>query len=157
MGWLTSVFNFFTNPVADLVGGYTERKKIAAETAADEAKAKSALKIAKLNAQARKVELDAERTAATEENDSSYDNQVLANRRDSYADEFIIAVFLGIFIAHFIPALQPYMHAGWVAMGYTGIPWWYEFVIVGICVSTLGLMRLFRIFWGVRAEAKGRG
>jgi len=39
------------------------------------------------------------------------------------------------------------MAAGWQAMGYQGAPWYFEFVIVGIAVSTLGLMRLFRAFW----------
>jgi len=53
-------------------------------------------------------------------------------------------VFLGLFIANFIPQLQPYMANGWQTMGYKGAPWYFEFVIVGIAVSTLGLMRLFR-------------
>ena len=39
-------------------------------------------------------------------------------------------------------------------MGYTGAPWYFEFIIVGIAVSTLGLMRLFRPFWRVRAETR---
>jgi len=57
-------------------------------------------------------------------------------------------VFLGLFIANFIPQLQPYMANGWQTMGYKGAPWYFEFVIVGIVVSTLGLMRLFRVFRG---------
>ena len=39
-------------------------------------------------------------------------------------------------------------------MGYKGAPWYFEFVIVGIAVSTLGLMRLFRAFWGGRSNSK---
>ncbi|GGI85936.1 hypothetical protein [Shewanella gelidii] len=144
MKWLTSVLQFFTNPVADLTGSYRERKRIAAEMAADIATAESNLKIAELNNKARRLE-------AQENNDSSYDNIVLANRRDTLMDELIIIVFLGLFLAHFVPELQPYMHSGWSAMGYNGAPWYFEFVIVGIAVSTLGLMRLFRVFWQLKA------
>jgi len=57
--------------------------------------------------------------ATAEGNDADYDLQVLKNRYESVTDEIIITVFLGLFIVHFIP--QP-------------------FVIVGIAVSTLGLM-----------------
>jgi len=71
-------------------------------------------------------------------------------------DEIIITVFLGFFIAHFIPQLQPYMANAWQAMGYKSPPWYFEFVIVGIVVSTLGLMRLFRAFRGSK-NTKGAG
>jgi len=39
-------------------------------------------------------------------------------------------------------------------MGYKVAPWYFEFVIVGIAVSTIGLMRLFRAFWGVGIKRK---
>lgn len=141
MGWISSLFSFLTNPIADLTGGYRERKKVAADMAADIARAEGNLKIARFNAQAARAERQ-------EQNDSDYDQTVLANRRESLMDEIIIVVFLGLFLAHFVPVLQPYMAGGWEAMGYHGAPWYFEFVIVGICVSTLGLMRLFRAFWG---------
>lgn len=147
MGWISSIFSFLTNPIADLTGGYRERKRIASETAAAEATAESNLKIAKFNAQAVRAERQ-------EGNDADYDQTVLNNRRETYMDELIIIVFLGLFICHFIPSLQPYMAGGWKAMGYKGAPWYFEFVIVGIAVSTLGLMRLFRAFWRVRAERR---
>lgn len=41
-------------------------------------------------------------------------------------------------------------------MDYKGAPWYFEFVIVGIAVSKLGLMRLFRAFWGVGKGSKAR-
>jgi len=47
-------------------------------------------------------------------------------------------------------------HKGWQAMDYKGAPWYFEFVIVGIAVSKLGLMRLFRAFWGVGKGSKAR-
>lgn len=147
MGWLSSLFSFLTNPIADLAGGYRERKKVAADMAADIARAESNLKIAQFAAQAARAERQ-------ENNDSDYDQTVLNNRRETYIDEIIILVFLGLFLAHFVPNLQPYMSGGWQAMGYEGAPWYFEFIIVGICVSTLGLMRLFRAFWRVREDKK---
>ena len=143
MDILKSIFNFFANPVADLTGGYRERKHIASEMAANIATAECNLQMAKFNAEARRLDNQAG-------NDSDYDLQVLKNRKETYMDELIIAVFLGLFIAHFIPALQPYMADGRQAMGYNGAPWYFEFIVVGIAVSTLGVMRLFKAFWGAR-------
>ncbi|WP_394131646.1 hypothetical protein [Shewanella maritima] len=145
MSWISGLLSFLTNPIADLTGGYRERKRIAAENAADIAKAEISQKIAKINAKT-------ERLKQRESNDNDYDMQVLQNRRDSLMDEIVIGVFLCLFLMHFVPALQPYMTGGWLAMGYDGAPWYFEFVIVGIAVSTLGLMRLFRAFWQVRGN-----
>ena len=147
MSWLSSLFSFLTNPIADLTGSYRERKKVAADMAADIARAEGKLKIAQFTAQAARAERQ-------ENNDSDYDQTVLSNRRETYIDEIIILVFLGLFLAHFVPDLQPHMAGGWQAMGYEGAPWYFEFIIVGICVSTLGLMRLFRAFWRVREDKK---
>lgn len=146
MGWIKTLVEFFTNPVADLTGSFRERKRIAAEMAASVATAEMNLKIAQFNAQAKRCEL-------VEQNDADYDLIVLRNRDKSKMDEVIILFFLGLFICHFIPAMQIYMAQGWQAMGYTGAPWYFEFVIVGIAVSTLGLMRLFRSFWGSRTTS----
>lgn len=147
MGWLKTAFEFFTNPIADLTGGYRERKRIAAEMAADVAKAENNFKIAQFKAKARRCE-------QAEQNDADYDLLVLKNRDKTIMDEIIILFFLALFVCHFIPAMQPYMAAGWQAMGYDGAPWYFEFVIVGIAVSTLGLMRLFRAFWGSKDKKK---
>ncbi|HEA15345.1 MAG TPA: hypothetical protein ENH88_02625 [Pseudoalteromonas prydzensis] len=147
MGWIKSVLSFITDPIADLTGGYVERKRIAAEMAADVARAENNFKIAQFNAKAK-------RCMQAEQNDADYDLLVLKNRDKTMMDEVIILFFLGLFIGHFIPAMQPYMQKGWQAMGYNGAPWYFEFVIVGIAVSTLGLMRLFRVFWGGRSNSK---
>lgn len=147
MDWLKSVFSFLTDPIADLTGGYRERKRIAAEMAADVARAENNFKIAQFSAKAKRLE-------QVEQNDADYDLLVLKNRDKTIMDEVIILFFLGLFICHFIPAMQPYMQKGWQAMGYKGAPWYFEFVIVGIAVSTLGLMRLFRAFWGSRNNKK---
>ena len=145
MGWLKTLISFITDPIADLTGGYVERKRIAAEMAADVARAENNFKIAQFEAKAR-------RCMQAEQNDADYDLLVLKNRDKTLMDELIILFFLGLFICHFIPAMQPYMHKGWQSMGYQGAPWYFEFVIVGIAVSTLGLMRLFRAFWGGKGK-----
>ncbi|MEZ7277238.1 hypothetical protein [Pseudoalteromonas sp. 68 DY56-GL68] len=147
MGWLKTLIAFITDPIADLTGGYVERKRIAAEMAADVARAENNFKIAQFEAKAK-------RCMQAEQNDADYDLLVLKNRDKTFMDEIIILFFLGLFICHFIPAMQPYMQKGWQAMGYKGAPWYFEFVIVGIAVSTLGLMRLFRAFWGGRSNSK---
>lgn len=147
MSWLTAIISFFSAPVAELVGSYREQKRIAAESAASIANAKTQLKVAKLEAAAER-----ERTQA--QNDNDYDLAALNNRRSSYMDEIIVLTFLGLYIAHFVPDLQPYMSSGWAAMGYDGVPWYFEFIIVGISVSTLGLMRLFRAFWPIKKGGK---
>ena len=102
MGWISKVLGFLTNPIADLTGSYRERKRIAAETAANIATAEGELKVARLKAKTRRIENQ-------ENNDTDYDLIVLKNRATSLMDEFVILVFLGLFLAHFVPSLQPYM------------------------------------------------
>jgi len=71
-------------------------------------------------------------------NDADYGLPVLKNRDKTIMDEVIILFFLGLFIGHFIPAMQPYMQKGWQAMEYNGAPWYFEFVIVGLPFQRLG-------------------
>ncbi len=147
MSLLKSIIAFFTNPIADFTGSYRERKRIASEMAASIATAEGNLKIARLTA-------ETNRLISTENNDTDYDMQVLKNRKNTYMDEIIITFFLVLFAMHFFKQTQPIMQSGWLAMGYQGAPWYFEFIIVGIAVSTLGLMRLFRIFF--RAKEKNK-
>lgn len=142
MPWLTKLFSFLTNPLADVVGGWNERKNIAASSAAQIAEAEVALKLTKLTAKAKQIERESEM-------DFDYDTQVLKNRNNTFADELIIMIWFIVFMMHFIPATQPYMNAGWVSMGYIDGPaWWFEFGMVGILVSTLGLFRILKLMIG---------
>jgi len=140
---LSKLLSFITNPFADVVGGWQARKTIAAESAAVIAAAEVGLKLAKFKAKERRLEKQAD-------TDADYDMQVLRNRAESLMDNFVIITVFIVWLAHFVPYTQPYMASGWKAMGYAGAPWWLEFLIVGIGVSTLGLMRLFRAFWRVK-------
>ncbi len=137
-----AIFTAIAALLSSGIGAYRDVQKQDSEARLKVMDAKAELKLAKLAG-------ETQRYLVSAENDASYDNNVLKNRRFTYADELIIGVWLSIFIGHFIPPLQPYMAGGWAAMGYTtGPPWWFEFGMVGILVSTLGLMALFKIWTG---------
>lgn len=124
------------------VDAYKQVKKQGVEQVISKQAAVHDLALAKLGAEQRRFEKQ-------HQADSDYDTRVLENRRFSVMDEILISVWLGVFVSHFIPWMQPFMKAGWSAMGYTsGPPWWFEFGMVGILISTLGLMALFRVWRG---------
>jgi uncharacterized ion transporter superfamily protein YfcC len=127
------------NTVGDVVKKDQAIKEIKQKGKLSIAQAKIDLAISKLQAQVKQQETQAE-------NDMSYDMQVLKNRRESLIDEFIIVGFFIIMILTFIPATQATMAQGWKALNDTA--WWFEFGIVGILVSTLGLKDVLRIFLG---------
>ena len=112
-----------------------------------------------------RIEAEIRRQERADTADIDYDVQVLRNRERSWADEILIAIFAGIFILPFIDALQATWTGqrlglaaavadGWSAHGYDGAPWWFEFAMVGILISTLGLFRLFRMWHGRRGVAR---
>ena len=138
---LGTILGFITKPLGDIVGGYQARKTIALENETVIAQKKVDLQVSKIEAEIKQVAV-----AATRDND--YDMQVLKNRNNTYADEFIIIVWFALFLLHFVPEYATVMKDGWAAMGYSGAPWWFEFGMVGILISTLGLMRLFKLWVG---------
>ena len=143
---LSKILSFITNPFADVVGGWQARKTIAAETAAIVAMLEGELKAAKIQAKI-------DRTKSHDSADIGYDLQVLKNRALSIMDEILIVFWLVVFSLHFIPEYAPTMQAGWVAIGKA--PWWFQFGMLGILVSTLGLMRLFRMWTENKFSFKG--
>ena len=140
------MFNIISNLVGSVVGTVgdvvkkdQQIKEIKEKGKLDIQQAKIDLDVAKLKSQIKQQETQAA-------NDMTYDMQVLKNRRESLIDEFIILGFFLIMILTFIPATQTTMAAGWKALNDTA--WWFEFGIVGILVSTLGLKDVLRIFLG---------
>lgn len=101
------------------------------------AKAKSQLKIAKMVANTEQVKRESQQNL-------TYDMRVLKNRRETLSDELIIIGFFMILILTFVPQTQHSMIIGWEALKHA--PWWFEFGIVGILVSTLGLKDVLRMF-----------
>lgn len=137
MGVFSSVVSFFTKPFAEIVGGWQGRKNAAAATVNELALLEGDLKKALVTADIRRIE--------NQDNaDSDYDQKVLDNRKYTIMDDILIVFWLAVFLAHFIPDYAPKMAAGWTAIGKA--PWWFQFGMLGILVSTLGLMRLFRMY-----------
>ena len=133
----SSIINFFTKPVADIVGGWQGRKSAAAQTANELALLEGNLKKARVTADIKRVENQ-------DTNDTDYDQKVLDNRRYTIMDDILIVFWLIVFIFHFIPDYAATMKKGWLAINQA--PWWFQFGMLGILVSTLGLMRLFRMY-----------
>jgi hypothetical protein len=133
----SKIINFIAKPFADIVGGWQGRKNVAAETASTLAKLDGQLKAAKVQAKINRI-------TQQDSADSDYDTQVLKNRALSFMDEVLIVFWLIIFVMHFIPDYALKMSAGWTAINKA--PWWFQFGMLGILVSTLGLMRLFRMY-----------
>ena len=138
----------------EVIGRFQARKKAKQAAAARIEERRADLEVTKIEAEIR-------RTKRMDSADADYDIQVLRNRERSWADEVLIGIFSGIFILPFVDALQATwsgrllglaeaVGAGWRAHGYDGAPWWFEFAMVGILVSTLGLFRLLRLWRGQR-------
>ncbi|MDE0165693.1 MAG: hypothetical protein OXL36_11420 [Bryobacterales bacterium] len=139
-----------TRLAGDIVGRYQARKAVKAASAARIEQKRADLEVTR-------IEAEIARARRTDTADADYDLQVLRNRERSWADEVLIGIFTGIFILPFIDALQATWTGrrlglaeavadGWAAHGYDGAPWWFEFAMVGILVSTLGLFRLIRMW-----------
>jgi len=137
MKWLSGLVNFFTKPVADIVGHWQGRKTAAAQTVNELALLEGDLKKARVTAEIKRVE-------SQDYADADYDQKVLDNRKYTIIDDVLIIFWLIVFSLHFIPNYAPKMAAGWTAIGKA--PWWFQFGMLGILVSTLGLMRLFRMY-----------
>jgi len=135
-----------TKPITSIVEYFSLAKEVSENTKV--IKIEGAQKIVQAKIDLKLARLKAKETEISniEDNDAAYDMQVLKNRSESIIDEFIIVAYFILIALHFVPAMQPYMLQGWKSMGYEGVPWWVEFGALGILVSTLGLMRLFRMF-----------
>jgi len=140
------MFNIIGNLVGSVVG--TVGDVVKKDQAIKEIKEKGKLDIqqAKIDLDVAKLKAQIKQQETQSANDMTYDMQVLKNRRESLIDEFIILGFFVIMILTFIPATQATMAKGWKALNNTA--WWFEFGIVGILISTLGLKDVLRIFVG---------
>lgn len=138
--------------VLETVGGWLqaneETKQVKAVARVDLAKAKSAFKIARVEAD---TAIEVARGAQASQLDGhvqEYDLEVLRNKRFTYVDDILVYSLIGGVVMHFVPYTQPFMRSGWVAMGYPDGPaWWLEFSIIVAIVSTLGGMRVLKTFF----------
>ena len=81
---------------------------------------------------------------STDNADIDYDLQAQINKRFSIADEFLVSVFIIIFIAGFIPGMADYIMAGWEA--HSKAPQFFHITMTIIVVSTFGGIRILRLF-----------
>jgi len=116
-----------------------ELKKMKEENKLKIEQAKSDLQVAKIKAN---------ETIITSQSkaDSSYDMIALRQKSKSKTDEVLAILAMIPAIGCFIPGLQKYIESGFLIL--TETPWFYQFIFIGIYVSTFGLMSLFRMFRG---------
>lgn len=159
MGWLSKI-----NPL-NLIDSISDAYQVRQQTKAQRIEAKTKEVIADIKGRVEiheakkdlklaKIKAETEQVAQESEQASNYDMQVLRNRAKSPTDDILIASYIVLYAAHFIPATQPYMLSGWKAMGYQGAPWWLELGMVIIMVSTLGGMQVLRIFMAKKKPSK---
>ena len=138
------MFNLGFGAIKGIVGNVTgviekkeEFKMLKEETAFKIAEAKGRLALAKIEAESQMV-------TAQSQNDASYDMVALKQKEKTIMDEILSLAILFIFIGAFIPGLQSYIFNGFEILKKT--PWFFQFIFIGIFVSTFGLMGLFRAF-----------
>jgi hypothetical protein len=137
MSWLPKLINFISRPFADIVGGWQGRKTAAAQTVNELALLEGDLKKARIKAEIKRIENQ-------DNKDADYDQKVLDNRKYTIMDDVLIIFWFVVFTLHFVKGYALIMKDGWLAIG--NAPWWFQFGMLGILVSTLGLMRLFRMY-----------
>ncbi len=152
------------NPIAAIAntagkafGAYQGRKQ-AAEAGAFR------VEEAKINARVKREEADANRYSLQSTQDATYDQHVLRNRTRSWTDDYLIFIFTFPIFLLFVVApiglvfaqtdFGLLVHVGASLQALNNAPDWYMFVIIGIAVSTLGLMGLFRLWFGKQAAKK---
>lgn len=143
---IDKIIAFISQPLINVVGGWQARKTMAAQSA-------QAAIVNQLDIDKAVTTAKIQRITSQDNADIAYDLMVLENRKKTYADDVIQLFFLCIIIMHFIPKTQPYMFDGWAAIDKA--PWWFQFGIVGILISTLGLMRIFRMWTEQRFTLQG--
>lgn len=134
---ISQIVNFVAKPLANMVGQWQSRKTLAAQIEGEKVKNDLALKKAITQAKIQRI-------TAQDNADLAYDIMVMENRKHSIMDDILITFWLVIFAMHFVPVTAPYMLNGWQSI--LKSPWWYQFGMLGILISTLGLMRLFRMY-----------
>ena len=97
--------------------------------------AKIGFKLAKLKAESKRIEKESEL-------DATYDVMALRQKKHTYIDEFIAVSVFGMLFLTFLPQTQETMNRGWEALN--NAPLWFEFIVIGIVISTFGLKGVFR-------------
>jgi uncharacterized ion transporter superfamily protein YfcC len=142
---ITAVLSFIAKPFADAVGNWQARKNMVVQR--ETAKVESQLRIEEATSNA-----IIHRVQTADDNDFLLDIRAQENKKTSFIDELLIIYWLSIVTMHFIPATQPYMFDGWDAI--EKAPMWFQIGIIIIMVTTMGGMRILRLFTD-KANFKG--
>jgi hypothetical protein len=120
-----------------MLGSWAERKKIAAETKAEVAKAIAAGEI--------------EMAKTGQKLEGEWDNQAVKNQQGSWKDEYILILFSIPLIMCFIPGMDMYVHNGFAALDKT--PVWYQGAISVIVAGVYGMKKFAD--WRMNQLTKG--
>ncbi|BAQ90496.1 hypothetical protein [uncultured Mediterranean phage uvMED] len=113
-------------PIASLAGQWMSNR-------AEKAKAKQALAVAKIEAQTKKVQSDAD-----------WEGQAMSASQDSIKDELWTVLFICLIVACFIPAAQPYISDGFRFLR-EDCPDWLSFGILASIAASFGLKSITKI------------
>lgn len=159
-GWILNPANTISDILFDVLGKQVgisqeqreEMRQRRYETAKQHEANKALLGKAKIDFKIKKLEYKAEQYRVTDKGDLDYDQMIIRANMNSWFDEFVASVFLGLILfTIFTPVYyqvqsgeQIDLQASWTALAEA--PWWFGFSVVGIIVSRLGLMRFFRLW-----------
>jgi len=117
--------NFIT-PLASLAGQWMNNR-------AEKSKAKQALAVAKIEAQTKKVQTDA-----------NWEEKAIDASADSIKDELWTILFIGLIVACFVPQAQPYIADGFRFLR-EDCPEWLSYGILASIGASFGLKSIGKI------------
>ena len=107
-------------PIANVAGQFLKNR-------AEKVKAKQQLAVAKIEAQTKKVQSDA-----------NWEEKAMDASQDSIKDELWTILFIGLIIACFVPSLQPYIADGFRFLR-EDCPEWLSYGILASIAASFGL------------------
>ena len=107
-------------PIANVAGQFLKNR-------AEKAKAKQQLAVAKIEAQTKKVQSDA-----------NWEEKAMDASQDSIKDELWTILFIGLIIACLVPSLQPYIADGFRFLR-EDCPEWLSYGILASIAASFGL------------------
>ena len=130
MAWWNVLISPISSIFKAIVGPIQERSTLKAETAAKVQILSAEAEVARANA---RVEMAKQGQII----ESNWDNNAQQQMRFSWKDEVLLFVFVGPFVAAFIPPLQPYVKSGFEIIA--KIPLWWRVAVLGIVAAVYGL------------------
>ena len=114
------MIQMLVGPIANVAGQFLKNR-------AEKVKAKQELAVAKIQAQTKKVQSDA-----------NWEEKAMDASQDSIKDELWTVLFRGLIIACFVPSLQPYISDGFRFLR-EDCPDWLSYGILASIAASFGL------------------